>query len=263
MIDLGPSDGDARLSRPRRRERDGFGFGEDSPVKHRLVAHLAGAQVGKASVTANGKRGAIFDLTASDGSGVELFQGDLFEPQFSEATARLVCRLAKRCDADAWLCELKDDRRAKLTVACPTGVVVKDHGRLKRLIPLGHYDWGLAISDPCGPSAHGEDVLLELARRIRRLDVIVTQNLSAIVRAVAVTGERDGGGTMRAQIDGLVATRVRYGAMADPLWWGRLLGKRHVLRSRVEVCNRAFRGPVLLLTDSPANVSTRLFERLA
>jgi hypothetical protein len=232
-------------------------------VKHRLVTHVASAQVGKASVTGGGKRGAIFDLTASDGSGVELFQADLFEPQFSEATARLVCRLAKRFDADAWLCELDDDRRARLTLACPTGILVKDHARLKRLIAPGHYDYGVAISDPCGPSAQGEDVLVELVRRIRRLDVIITQNLSAIERAVAVTGERDGNGSKRAQIDGLVAKRGRYAPMADPLWWGRLLGKRHVLRSRAEVCNRAFRGPVLLLTDSPANISPRLFEALA
>jgi hypothetical protein len=251
------------VSDQRRRDRDGLGWGENSHVKHRLVAHAADPQVSALAATSRGRLGALFDLTAGDGSGVELPQGDLFDPSVSAPTSKVICRLAKRTGATAFLCEWNDERRAKLTVKFPRAVLLKDHDSLPRLVAPGFFDWGLAISDPCGPSDHGEEVLADLSRRVRRLDTIITLNLSALERVAGVTGERDGDGQMLAQVAGLVASQERYRPMFDPEWWRRLLGRGHLLRSRVEICNRAFRGPVLVVTDYVANISPRLFETLA
>jgi hypothetical protein len=215
------------------------------------------------AISAGGGRGALFDLTAGDGAGVETPQLDLFEDAVSTPTAAIVCRLAKRTGAVAFLSEWRAARRGMIAAKFPLAFVNRNHDDILRVVAPGFFTWGVAISDPCGPSNHGDAVLAELSRRIRRFDAIITQNLSALQRIMGVTGERDGDGVIAPQIAGLIGSQERYAPMLEPLWWRERLGRRHLLRSRVEITNRAFRGPVLVVTDHVARLDPRQYESLA
>jgi hypothetical protein len=214
----GPGAGSVEISR--RRERDGLGWGENSHLKHRLIADAFVPQCMALAISAGGGRGALFDLTAGDGAGVETPQLDLFEDAVSTPTAAIVCRLAKRTGAVAFLSEWRAARRGMIAAKFPLAFVNRNHDDILRVVAPGFFTWG-------------------------------------------VTGERDGDGVIAPQIAGLIGSQERYAPMLEPLWWRERLGRRHLLRSRVEITNRAFRGPVLVVTDHVARLDPRQYESLA
>lgn len=253
----------------RKRHRDGTGKGQFSWRKHEMIREVAQAQISVLNL--DGKKGAIIDMHAGDGEGVDLPQADLFMTPVSQSTPYLAVELSHKCTprSDVILCERNRQHRALLTERFGTQAqILANHVELLNQ-SLQKYQWVFVLNDPCGPSAHGIPILQAIVARHRRADLLIMVNEGSIARHLGVAQFGDDHGTNAAGVRGSRAAVDRYRWMYDQELkrvnaqaWAVKLSKRYALISRQKSSNRAYQGRLLLLTNYLANWNDRRYERI-
>lgn len=252
------------------RVNDGAGKSETSWEKHVLMAKALAAQAAKAAEAFRRGRGVIVDMHAHDGGQVDSSQRSLFEDPSGTSSAVMALLTAQLHRCDLVLCESHRQRLHRLRLrinplAAARGVPVRFLNNHHKLLDLdwSPWAWAIVLNDPNGPSAHGVDVMTHIASLPRlRSDFIVMVNEGALSRIHGVrptVQQTDLVHANGAQIIALRRAKDVYAWMSDPQQWRERLGKRYVAQS-VNVTNgKGYRGRLLLLSDSLANLNPEMF----
>jgi hypothetical protein len=213
-------------------------------------------------VAAIGGRGVIIDMHAHDGSGVDQPQRSLFGDHSSTSTAGMAVAAAHRYGCDVVLCEKNKERMQALQLRFGAGpIYVINHRHLPEMT-LDAYTWAIILNDPNGPSEHGVDVMAELAHcRTMTTDFIVMINDGALARieGLADNDPTDADKVNGAAIIGARASVSFYSWMRSPDAWRERLSKRFVAFSTYTTNGKGYRGRLLLLSNSLANLNREMF----
>jgi len=233
------------------------------------MAKALSAQAAKAAVAFRGA-GVIVDMHAHDGGQVESSQISLFDDPSGTSSAAMALLTAQRHRCDLVLCERNRQRLSQLRArigsqAAARGVKAQFLNNHHKLLDLdwAQWSWAIVLNDPNGPSEHGLDVMAHIAAQQRlRADFVVMVNEGAVLRIAGVCDEvqhTDFGHTNGAQIIALRKKRHVYEWMNDADQWRERLGKRYVARSTYVTNGKGYRGRLLLLSDSLANLNPEMF----
>ena len=200
-------------------------------------------------------KGAIIDMHASNGNGVELPQKDMFRDTESKSSARIAAEEAAGCTpyADVILCESNKKRRDQLKEIFSDSAMILASNRQLLRMDLRTYGWLLVLNDPCGHSGHAIDVLAHIRRQVPRSDFIISFNEGSLGRHLGVRRQADDSASEAAgHLDRTKACRAateKYMWMRDHTAWATKLGKKHVVRTIGISGRKGFKGRLLLVTD--------------
>lgn len=249
------------MSAPRRRENDGAGKSAASWEKHTIIAMALRAQAAKAKQAFRG-RGVIVDMHAHDGCGVQTPQLDLFGDHSSTSSAGIAWQTARDLDLDLILCERNRQRMAALKERFGDRASYLGNNSLLTGVEWRAYSWAAVLNDPNGHSEHSVDVLTHIAAQpTLRSDFIVMINEGSLLRhmGLARKGENDHLYSNVQALRGSRAAAEVYAWMLQPEDWRKRLAKRFVACSRECTNGIGYRGRLLLLTDSLANLNPEMF----
>jgi hypothetical protein len=247
---------------PRCRDNDGAGKSATSWEKHELMRRALQAQAAKAQMALGGL-GVIVDMHAHDGHGVTAPQVDLFNNSESTSSAMLAFRVAHKHGADLVLCEKNKERMALLQQRFGDVPIYLTNNEKLLLLDWKYYTWAIVLNDPNGHSEHAVPVMQHIARqRGLRSDFIVMVNESSLLRHlnVAPSSDTDDDHVNAPAIKGSRAAAAAYAWMQQPEQWRRKLFKRHVAHSAETTRGKAYRGRLLVLSDSLANLNPEMFS---
>ncbi len=226
-----------------------------------LIGRALGAQVAKAAKAFRG-RGVIIDMHAHDGGGVPTPQIELFTDMSSTSSASMAVSAATRYGCDVVLCERKRDRLKALKARFADRAAYLSNHFLLLDFDWRRYSWAVVLNDPNGPSEHGLDVMTHIGSMPRLAsDFLVMINDGALARIAGVrehcaTDVSYGNG---AAIIGLREKKSLYAWMRNPLEWQKRLGKSQVAFSRDVTNGKGYRGRLLVITNSLAQLNSEMF----
>lgn len=209
----------------------------NSWVKHNLLCKLIISQYEAFRRQHPNGRIVLIDGNAGDGLDIPLSN------KYSRSTPHILSSIVDK-NADLILCEKNAELRSLLVQQFPHAFILRDHAETPPLIQYRQYDYGIWVSDPCGPKDHGQAAMQLAARSIGAFDFFIIFNEAFIHRLEGRLHD-----TRRQQT---------YLPMADAFYWLELLDKKFVARSLPIYASRGFEFRLLIISDRLSDAAKQL-----